>query len=56
MVFLTKKIDQIEKSELRELVMSLLKTEDDSFLMKTNTRKFLMAYSLLTEKIYNQLP
>lgn len=55
-VFLTKKIDQIEKSELRELVMSLLKTEDDSFLMKTNTRKFLMAYSLLTEKIYNQLP
>ena len=54
--FLTKKIDQINKDELKELVMSLLKTEDNSFLTKTNTRKFLMAYSLLTEKIYHQLP
>lgn len=54
--FLTKKIDQVEKSEIKELVMALLRIEDDSFLKKTNTRKFLMAYSLLTEKIYTQLP
>ncbi len=56
MAFLTKKIDKIKRNELRELVMSLLRKEDDSFLLKTNTRKFLMAYSLLTEKIYTKLP
>lgn len=54
--FLTKKIDEIKRNELGELVMSLLREEDDSFLLKTNTRKFFMAYSLLTEKIYTQLP
>lgn len=54
--FLTKKINQIDKNELKELVISLLKNEEKSFLKKTNTRKFLMAYSLLTEKIYTQLP
>ncbi|WP_158596008.1 SIR2 family protein [Lactobacillus sp. ESL0259] len=54
--FLIKKIDKIKRNELEELVMSLLREEDDSFLLKTNTRKFFMAYSLLTEKIFKQLP
>lgn len=52
MVFL---IHHIKEIDAKKLVVYLLKNENAVFIKDTNTRKFLMAYSLLTEKIYKKI-
>ncbi|MCT7861340.1 MAG: SIR2 family protein [Lactobacillus crispatus] len=52
MAFLT---CNIKKINAKKLVIYLLKHETNAFLKDTNTRKYLMAYSLLTEKVYRQI-
>lgn len=48
-------IHNIDKIDAEQLVEYLLNHENDVFLKDTNTRKFLMAYSLMTEKIYKRI-
>lgn len=48
-------IHNINNIDAKNLVKYLLTHENDVFLKDTNTRKFLMAYSLMTEKIYKRI-
>ena len=48
-------IKHIKEIDAEALVNYLLKNEGDNFLKETNTRKLFMAYSLLTEKIFDKV-
>lgn len=48
-------IKHIEEIKVDALVKYILENEGDNFLKETNTRKLFMAYSLLTEKIFNKI-
>lgn len=48
-------IHNIKDIDAKMLVQYLLRNENDVFLKATNTRKFLMAYSLMKERIYKKI-
>ncbi|RHW49012.1 SIR2 family protein [Lactobacillus bombicola] len=53
--FLIHNIENLDKKEVKKFIEYLLMNENKIFLKDTNTRKFFMAYSLITEKIYKEI-